>query len=195
MIHFLAALGIGGLAIALAGKDTIENLFGSIILAVERPIKIGDWVIIKDKEGIVEKIGLRSTTIRTFEDSALIIPNYAFVTSQINNMGERIYRRYMTTLEIDESTTTAKLRSYVDAINELVLNTPHMRKEGYYIRVNDLKPASIKILVYVFFISADWGEELKQREQFIMSILDLAEEIGIKLAPSQKIQFDANYSD
>ncbi|MBK2267850.1 mechanosensitive ion channel family protein [Francisella philomiragia] len=195
MIHFLAALGIGGLAIALAGKDTIENLFGSIILAVERPIKIGDWVIIKDKEGIVEKIGLRSTTIRTFEDSALIIPNYAFVTSQINNMGERIYRRYMTTLEIDESTTTAKLRSYVDAINELVLNTPYMRKEGYYIRVNDLKPASIKILVYVFFISADWGEELKQREQFIMSMLDLAEEIGIKLAPSQKIQFDANYSD
>ncbi|GMN90010.1 hypothetical protein fsci_14970 [Francisella sciaenopsi] len=195
MIHFLAALGIGGLAIALAGKDTIENLFGSIILAIERPIKIGDWVIIKDKEGIVEKIGLRSTTIRTFEDSALIIPNYAFVTSQINNMGERIYRRYMTTLEVDESTPTAKLRSYVDAINELIKNTSHMRKEGYYVRVNDLKPASIKILVYVFFISADWGEELEQREQFIMSMLDLAEEIGVKLAPSQKIQFDANYSD
>ncbi|WP_395167475.1 mechanosensitive ion channel family protein [Francisella salimarina] len=195
MIHFLTALGIGGLAIALAGKDTIENLFGSIILAMERPIKIGDWVIIKDKEGIVEKIGLRSTTIRTFEDSALIIPNYAFVTSQINNMGERIYRRYMTTLEIDESTPTSKLRSYVDGINELVLNTPHMRKEGYYIRVNDLKPASIKILVYVFFISTDWGEELEQREQFIMSVLDLAEVIGIKLAPSQKIQFDANYSE
>ncbi|WP_395166610.1 mechanosensitive ion channel family protein [Francisella salimarina] len=195
MIHFLTALGIGGIAIALAGKDTIENLFGSIILAVERPIKIGDWVIIKDKEGIVKEIGLRSTKIRTFENSILTIPNYAFVTSQIDNMGERLYRRYMTTIDLDESTPTPKLRSYVDAINKLVMNTPHMRKEKYYIRVNNLELASIKILVYVFFISSSWDEELKQREQFIMDVLDIAKKLGIKFAPSQKIQFDANHSD
>ncbi|QIW10709.1 mechanosensitive ion channel family protein [Francisella sp. LA112445] len=190
MFHFLAALGIGGLAIALAGKDTIENLFGSIILAAERPIKIGDWVIIKDQQGIVEKIGLRSTIIRTFEDSALIIPNFAFVTSQINNMGERKYRRYTTMLEVDESTPTNKLKSYVNTLDELVQNTPYMRKDGYYIRVNDLKPASIEILIYVFFVSQDWGEELKQREQFIIDVLDIAEKMGIKLAPSQRVQLD-----
>ncbi|API87335.1 mechanosensitive ion channel family protein [Francisella uliginis] len=190
MFHFLAALGIGGLAIALAGKDTIENLFGSIILAAERPIKIGDWVIIKDQQGIVEKIGLRSTIIRTFEDSALIIPNFAFVTSQINNMGERKYRRYTTMLEVDESTPTNKLKSYINALDKLVQDTPYMRKEGYYIRVNDLKPSSIEILIYVFFVSQDWGEELEQREQFIIDVLDIAEKMGIKLAPSQTIDIN-----
>lgn len=191
MIHFLTALGIGGLAIALAGKDTIENLFGSIILAMERPIKIGDWVKIKEQQGIVEKIGLRSTTIRTFEDSVLIIPNYAFVTSQINNMGERIYRRYTTTLKLDESTPTYKLKTFVAALDKIVQNTPHMRHDNYYIRVNDLAPSSIEILIWVFFIANDWAEELEQREDFILQVLDTAENMGIKLAPNQRVIFES----
>ena len=195
MFHFLTALGIGGLAIALAGKDTIENLFGSIILAIERPIKIGDWVVIESKQGIVEKIGLRSTVIRTFEDSTLIIPNYSFVTSQINNMGERKYRRYMTNLEVDESTSTSKLKEYVQALYEIVQNTSYMRKEGYYIRVNDLKPSSIEILIYVFFISKNWAEELEQREEFIIKMLETAENMDIKLAPKQRIQLESAQND
>ncbi|KFJ43639.1 mechanosensitive ion channel family protein [Francisella philomiragia] len=194
MIHFLTALGLGGLAIALAGKDTIENLFGSIILAVERPIKIGDWVVIENKEGNVEKIGLRSTTIRTFEDSALIIPNYAFITSKINNMGERTYRRYKTMLEIDESTPIEKLHKYVEKLNELVQNTPHMKKDGYYIRINEVATDSINVLIYVFFVSNDWGEELKQRELFISEVLNIAKNMDIKFAPTQKIQFESTHN-
>lgn len=194
MIHFLTALGLGGLAIALAGKDTIENLFGSIILAVERPIKIGDWVVIENKEGNVEKIGLRSTTIRTFEDSALIIPNYAFITSKINNMGERTYRRYKTMLEIDESTPIEKLHKYVEKLNELVQSTPHMKKDGYYIRINEVATDSINVLIYVFFVSNDWGEELKQRELFISEVLNIAKTMDIKFAPTQKIQFESTHN-
>lgn len=72
-------------------------------------------------------------------------------------MGERKYRRYTTMLEVDESTPTNKLKSYVNTLDELVQNTPYMRKDGYYIRVNDLKPASIEILIYVF-LSLKTGE-------------------------------------
>ncbi|MEY8768457.1 mechanosensitive ion channel family protein [Francisella philomiragia] len=194
MVHFLTALGIGGLAIALAGKDTIENLFGSIILAIERPIKIGDWVVIENKEGNVEKIGLRSTTIRTFEDSALIIPNYAFITSKINNMGDRTYRRYKTMLEIDETTATETLHDYIKQLHNLVQNTPYMRKEGYYITINEIATDSVNILIYVFFMSKDWGEELRQRELFITEVLNIARDMGVKFAPTQKIQFESAHN-
>jgi small-conductance mechanosensitive channel len=189
MVHFLTALGIGGIAVALAGKDTIENLFGSIMLAIERPIKIGDWVVVENKEGTVEKIGLRSTTIRTFKDSALIIPNYTFINSKINNMGERTYRRYRTMIKLAESTSSSQVKEYADRLNSLVKSTEYMRQENYYIRVNELTPVSIDILIYVFFISKDWSEELKQRENFIINLLEIAEKMGIKFASTEKIQF------
>lgn len=197
MLHFLTALGIGGLAIALAGKDTIENLFGSIILAIERPIKIGDWVVIGSKQGIVEKIGLRSTVIRTFEDSTLIIPNYSFVTSQINNMGERRYRRYKTILEVDESTSINKLELYIDTLYKIVHSSEYMRKHDFYIRVNDLQAPSIQILIYVFFRAENWGHELQLRQEFILKVLKAAEELNIKLAANQRIQLEqgANIED
>ncbi|QLE79854.1 mechanosensitive ion channel [Francisella sp. Scap27] len=189
MVHFLTALGIGGIAIALAGKDTIENLFGSIMLAIERPIKIGDWVVVEDKEGTVEQIGLRSTTIRTFKDSALIIPNYTFINSKINNMGERTYRRYKTMVELEESTPAYLIKEYKNRLDDLVKSTEYMRQEKYHIRVNELTPVSVSILIYVFFISKDWGEELKQREDFIIKMLEIAEEIGIKFASTERVQF------
>jgi MscS family membrane protein len=188
MLNFLTALGIGGLAVAFAGKDTIENLFGSIMIALEKPFKIGDWIIIGDIEGNVEHVGLRSTRIRTFEDSFLTMPNVKFITSSVNNMGDRTYRRYTTTLDLEDSTPTGLIKSFTAGITELIKKTPSMRKNEYYIRVNDVGESSIKILVYVFFVTLDWANELKERESFILNILRLAEELGIKFAyPTQTL--------
>lgn len=188
MVQFLTAVGIGGLAVALAGKDTIENLFGSVMLALERPFKIGDWVVVDGFEGNVEQIGLRSTTIRTFENSALTIPNYAFITSKINNMGARTYRRYKTTLEIDDKTSLETIKNYVKSLDKLVQNTPYMKKKGYHIRINDIGATSINIMIYVFFVSLSWGEELKQREKFIVDMLEIAEKMNVKFAPNQIVR-------
>ena len=188
MIQFLTALGIGGLALAFAGKDTIENLFGSIMIALEKPFNIGDWVIIGEVEGTVETVGLRSTRIRTFEDSYLTVPNVIFITSKVNNMGKRTYRRYNTVLNVDDSTSHELLRAFTEGIDELIQATPSMRKKDYHIRVNDIGESSIKILIYVFFVTIDWGEELKERENFIINIMILAEKLGIKLSfPSQTL--------
>ena len=188
MIQYLTALGIGGLAIAFAGKDTIENLFGSIMIALEKPFKIGDWVIVGEVEGTVENVGLRSTRIRTFEDSYLTIPNVIFITSKVNNMGKRTYRRYTTTLDVEDSTPHGLLQAFTEGIDELIQITPSMRKENYHIRVNNIGESSIKILIYVFFVTTDWGEELKEREKFIINIMILVEKLGITLAfPTQTL--------
>ena len=188
MVNFLTALGIGGLAVAFAGKDTIENLFGSIMIALEKPFKLGDWIILGEFEGVVEHVGLRSTRIRTFEDSYLTIPNVKFITSSVNNMGERTYRRYTTTLDLEDTTSPGLIKSFTVGISELIMKTPCMRKDGYHIRVNDVGESSVKILVYVFFATLDWGAELKERENFILNILRLAEDLGIKFAfPTQTL--------
>ena len=189
MLSFLTALGIGGVAVALAGKDTIENLFGSIIIALERPFKIGDWIIVDNIEGTVEHVGLRSTRIRTFEDSYITVPNVNFITSHVNNMNERSYRRYYTTLEVDESTTPEQLQSFTNGIDTIIKNTPNMRQNEYHIKVNDLAHFSIKIMIYVFFIAPDWETELQEREKFIVSILKKANELNIKISycPTQTI--------
>ena len=189
MLNFLTALGIGGLAVAFAGKDTIENLFGSIMIAIEKPFKLGDWIIIGGEfEGVAEHVGLRSTRIRTFEDSYLTVPNVKFITSSVNNMGERTYRRYSTTLDLEDSTPTELIKSFTAGITELIMETPCMKKKEFHIRVNDIGESSVKVMIYVFFVTLDWADELKERERFILNILRLAEELGVKFAyPTQTL--------
>ena len=190
MLSFTAALGIVVLAVSLAGKDTIENLFGSIVLIIESPFKIGDWIIIGNKEGDVEHIGLRSTRIRTFEDSALTIPNIKFITVPVDNMGARKFRRFDTFFDVEINTPGSMLKTFVKGIDTIVKDTPTMRKEGYHIRVNDIGESSIKILIYVFFIAPDWDIELQERETFILNVLQLAEKMNIKIAyPTRTIHF------
>ena len=89
----IAGLGIGGVALALAAKDTVENVFGSITLLFDRPFEVGDWVQIGGVEGTVESIGLRSTRVRTFYCSLVNVPNANLIRANVDNFGRRSYRR------------------------------------------------------------------------------------------------------
>ena len=188
MTSFLAAMGLGGIALAYAGKDTIENLLGSIMIAIEKPFDLGDWIIIENVEGNVEHIGLRSTRIREFKDSYLTVPNVKFITSPVINMEKRMYRRYKTLLSLEHSTPTSLILSLTEGITELIKVTPGMRKEDYFVRVYDFGNTSLNVLVYVFFTAPDWETELRERERFILNIKRLIDKLNIKLAfPEQTI--------
>lgn len=104
----IAGLGIGGLAIALAAKDTAANLFGSAMIFMDRPFKIGDHILLDNKEGIVEEIGFRSTRIRTWEDSIVSIPNSVVANADIENMGVRRWRRNVIILSLTYDTSPEK---------------------------------------------------------------------------------------
>src|SRR5690606_13885254 len=88
----IAGLGIGGLAVALAAQDTLCNLFGGIMVLADRPFQVGDWIVIGDVEGTVEKVGFRSMRVRTFKSSLVTIPNARVTDTNIDNMGLRQYR-------------------------------------------------------------------------------------------------------
>ncbi|WP_415713757.1 mechanosensitive ion channel family protein [Maridesulfovibrio sp.] len=180
--RIFAAMGIGGLAIALAGKDTLENIFGTMVIMTTRPFAVGDWINFLGHDGTVEKVGVRSTSIRTFYNSELIIPNAKFITMPVDNLGRREWRRYKTTIGVAYDTPAENLNGYVQGLKRLVLNHPKTRKNDFHIVVNDFGPSSIDILVYIFFKTEDWAEELIVRHEFIVDALRLAEELKINIA-------------
>ena len=108
VLSVLAGLGLGGLAFALAARDMCANLFGSIMIFLDRPFNIGDWVIVGNLEGTIEEIGFRSTRIRTFYNSQVTIPNSTLANANIDNMGKREYRRIKAFLGLTYDTPPEK---------------------------------------------------------------------------------------
>lgn len=188
----VAGLGIGGVAIALAAKDTIANFFGSLMIFVDRPFQIGDWVRIHDTEGIVEEVGFRSTRVRTFYNSLVTVPNAHFTEAAIDNMGLREYRRLSTVLNLTYDTTPEQMQAFVEGIRAIIVANPHTRKDYYEIHFSGFGAHSLDVMVYLFFKVASWSEELEQKHNFLLEVLRLAKELGVEFAfPTQTLQVEA----
>ncbi len=178
----IAGLGVGGIAIALAAKDSLANLLGSLLIMFEKPFRVGHWIKLGDTEGIVESIGFRSTRIRTFYNSLVSIPSNTLVNSTVDNMQLRHYRRVRTTLHVRYDTPADKVEAFIEAIKQLVLDSPHTRKDRYRIRLDDFSDFGVQILVNFFLDVANTKDEQVERQQLLMGILKLAESMEIQFA-------------
>ncbi|MBW8049918.1 MAG: mechanosensitive ion channel [Cytophagales bacterium] len=187
----LAGLSIGGLAFALAAQDTIKNFFGSLMVFIDRPFHIGDWIVSNDVNGMVEEVGFRSTRIRTFHNSVISIPNGKLADMTIDNMGLRAYRRFSTSISITYDTPPDAIEAFVEGLRQIVEKHPNTRKDYYNIYLNDMADSSLNILFYVFFSVPDWTGELKARQEIILSIIRLAEKLDIRFAfPTETIHVE-----
>lgn len=185
---YLTGLGLGGLAFALAAQDTLKNFFGSFTLVLDRPFGVGDWVRIGEREGMVESVGLRSTRIRTFEDSLVTIPNSELVVSAIDNFGQRRRRRYRTMISLTYDTPPDKLLLFCEEVRELIRAHPHTFKQTFFVHVHNFAPSSIDVLLQVFFEVPDWHRELLSRERLMISVINKAKELGVSFAfPTQTV--------
>lgn len=184
----VAGLGLGGLAFALASKDMVQNLFGSITVLLDRTFTVGDWIKVSDIEGTVEQIGFRSTRIRTFYNSLITLPNSHFITAEVDNMGKRRYRRLSTTFGLAYDTPPESIEAFCEGVRELVRQHPYMRKDYFHIYLNGLGASSLDVLVYVFWQTPDWSTELRERHRFLLDCLRLAKRLGIEYAfPTQTL--------
>lgn len=186
----LTGLSIGGFAFALGAQETIKNFFGSIMIFIDKPFKVGDWVEIKGDEGTVEEVGLRTSRIRTFYNSVVIIPNSEVSNTTIDNYQERQYRRYKAYYKLPLDTDIEKVEFFVSALEGLINNHENTRKDFYHVKVNNIGLYSIDILFYTFFIVPDWSAELKARQEIILSVLRVAKENGIKFAVPPTVSVD-----
>ena len=183
MKGLIAGLGIGGLALALAAKDTISNLFGSLTVILDHPFRIGDWVVVNDKiEGTVEEVGLRSCRIRTFYDSLITIPNGELTNAHIDNYGARDYRRLSTKIAIEYGTPPEKIEAFCEGIRQLILGHPYTRKEKYQVWLSNMGDSALEVMLYVFWKVPTWSQELQERHRLLMDILRLGKELEIQFA-------------
>lgn len=191
IIPLLTGLSIGGLAFALAAQDTIKNFFGSLMIFIDRPFQIGDWITSGDIDGSVEEVGFRSSRIRTFRNSLMYVPNGKLADSTIDNHGMRQYRRFFTQIAVTYDTPPELINTFVEGLRKIVEAHPDTRKDYYNVYFNDMASFSLNIMFYIFFEVPDWSAELKARHEVLIEILKLGKELGVNFAfPTQTLHME-----
>lgn len=187
----LAGLSIGGLALALAAQDTLKNLFGSLMIFIDKPFSVGHWITSGDIDGTVEEVGFRSTRVRSFRNSLYYVPNGKLADATIDNHGLRQYRRFFMHIAITYDTPPDLIEVFVVGLRRIVEDHPQTRKDFYIIEFNEMGDFSLKIMFYVFFAVPTWGEELRARHEVLIEIVRLAEKLGVRFAfPTQTLHME-----
>jgi MscS family membrane protein len=192
VMSLVAGLGLGGLAFALAARDTAANLFGSLMILIDRPFKTGDYVVIDGQSGTVVEIGLRSTRIRTFYNSLISVPNAEVANKSIDNMGKREYRRVKTLIDLTYDTSPEKIEALLESIKEIIEAHPDTNKENYHVVFDGFGASALQILVYLFIKVEDWSRELVVKQNIYLDIIRAAHELEIEFAfPTTTLHIDS----
>lgn len=178
----LAGLGIGGLAMALAAKDTIANFFASVMIFIDRPFRIGDLVKVEDVEGRVEEVGFRSSRIRTLADSLVTLPNARLAEAKIENMGARRHRRMLETFSVTYDTPVERIEAFVEGIRAIVWAAERTRKDKFEVHLSRLADSSLDVTLHCYVEAAEWSDELVARHDILLEVLRLAESLGVRFA-------------
>ncbi|MCI6988199.1 MAG: mechanosensitive ion channel [Campylobacter sp.] len=215
----LASLGIGGLAVALATKDIIANFFASVMLLFDNSFSQGDWIVAGGTEGTVVEIGLRKTTIRTFDNSLVFVPNSTIMSQNVKNWSRRkVGRQLLMYLGFDYSCNMKDIKKCVDDIKEMLMNHPGMSKPtdantrsgiwkyrnnmvsiddlaGYkntlLVSIDEFAESSINVKIYSYTKGITQAEFAATKEDVMMKISEIMEANNVKFAfPSRSVYLE-----
>jgi len=187
----LAGVTISGLAIALAAKDTVENLFGSAMIFIDRPFQIGDTVDIGGLVGTVEEVGFRSTRLRTPVGSLVSVPNGKIANSQVDNLGARERRRLRITLGFTYDATREQIVDFVQRVRDL-FETEEIVDEGYEVHFVNFGDSALEVMLHAFLLVPGWTDELTTKQDLYMKVWSIADELGLSMAfPSQSLYVES----
>lgn len=198
-IHLLSLLGvnvtaliagasIGGLAIALAAQDTFKNLFGSVMVFIDKPFSIGDYITTTDIEGTVEHVGFRSTKIRKIDTSVISVPNGNLANVTITNLGIRKFRLVEMSLNLVYNTPLEKIEAYLTELRTIPTKYDEIQDDTWLIYLRYLSSSSVDIYFRVYIEAYDMKNELGLREKIIFDTISMAKKIGVSFAyPSTSV--------
>lgn len=178
----IAGLGIGGLAIALAAKESLENLLGSFTIFLDKPFVIGDLIRINGIEGHVESIGFRSTRIRTLEKSFVTVPNKKLVDTELDNLSLRIQRRAKFNIGLTYETSTEQLKGIISEMQAYIDKHPHTLPDETRIRLFEFDASSVSIMVLYFVDTLEYDVYLDVREEINYKIIEIVKKHGSAFA-------------
>lgn len=188
----LATIGLGGAALAFASKDTIANLFGTLMIMLDRPFKVGDWIIVGNKvDGDVEAIGLRSTKVRTWPKTVISIPNGVLANEYVNNWSRMPKRRVKQYVGISYEATAEDMEGIVADIKQLLKEDEGVQQEFMLVTFTDFGESSLDILVYYFTKSTAWVPHMEVRERMNCKIMRAIQKRGLSIAfPARTLYMD-----
>ncbi|WP_444684309.1 mechanosensitive ion channel family protein [Alkalicoccus luteus] len=185
---FVAGLGLGGLAFALAAQESLSNFFGGVVIITEKPFKMGDWIKTPSVEGFVEDISFRSTKVRTFEDSLITVPNSTLANEPIENWTEMGKRQITFDIGVHYDTPSAKVRAAVSDIDAYLNRHTDIDDELIIVKFNSFGDSSLNLFLYFFTKPTGWVDHMNIREEVNFGVLDILEEHGMRIAyPTQTV--------
>ena len=188
----IAGLGLFGVAVALGAQDLFKNLISGIMILMEKRFTVGDVILVSGEvEGVVEQIGFRSTLVRRFDSTPVMVPNYKFAEQSVTNYTRRHHRRIRWLIGLEYRTTIDQLKKIRDEINTLIEKDDNFAKNqnaSFYVRIDSFSDSSIDMLVQTFTVTNDWAEFLKIKENLAVKIIEIVEnnEAGFAF-PSQSL--------
>jgi MscS family membrane protein len=184
----LAGLGIGGLAFALAAQDTIANIFGAVVVAIDQPYKIGETVRIGTNVGMIEDIGLRSTRVRLIDKSLMVIPNKTVAAETITNLSRFTRRRIDQVIGLTYDTRPEQMDEMVQEIRRIITAQPEVDAAGVMVFFRDFNASSLDIWMVYEVPDPDFQKAMRCRQRVNMEIMRAVEQRGLSFAfPTQTV--------
>jgi len=180
----LAFGGIGGIAVGFAARDLLANFFGGLMIYMDRPFDVGDWIRSPDKEieGTVENIGWRLTRIRTFDKRPLYVPNAIFTSISVENPSRMTHRRIKETIGIRYD-DAGKMRDIISAVKEMLQNHDEIdSNQTLIVNFNEFAPSSLDFFIYTFTKTTNWIKFHEVKEDVMLKIIDIIEAHGAECA-------------
>ena len=190
MLSLLTGLGIGGLAVALAVRPTLENLIGGFVLYLDRPVQVGDFCSFGDKLGTVENIGVRSTQIRALDRTQITVPNATFADMEIVNWARCDQMLIQEILEVRYETKPDQLRVILTKLREMLKAHPRIDPDTVRVSFDGYGDSALKINIRVYAKTRNWNDFFEIREGVLLQMNDVIAEAGSGFAfPSRTIYF------
>ena len=178
----IAGLGIGGLILTLAAQDTAKNLFGGLVIFLDKPFNVGDWIQMDSYEGTIEDITFRTTRIRTFENSILNVPNSKIADSAVINWSKMEQRRYKINLRIELGTPVEKLQKLQQRVEKMLHDRESILDDSTIVRFDNMTEEGINMLIYTYTDSVGYDSYLEECEDINYKLMKILEEENIKVA-------------
>ncbi len=188
----IAGLGIGGLAIALAAQETLGNLFGFTTIVTDQPLVEGEYIVTPDVEGIVSKVGLRSTRIRRLDEGYVTIPNSMLAGSVITNWSRLHRRRVDFVVGVTYSTDSGQMRDLLQKIRDGLAAREKVQPETIQVFFTSFGDSALNIMVRCYVSIPDWNEWMAEQEAINLDVMDLVENMGLSMAfPSRSLYLES----
>ena len=187
----VAGLGIGGIIVTLAAQDTAKNIFGGIVLFIDKPFNVGDWIQTPNYEGTVEDMTFRTTRIRNFENSVVNIPNSTIADSAIINWSKMEKRRYKFSLSFPLDTTAEQMEMISNRIKEMLIKEPQVIDDDIIISFENITDNGLSLLVYMFVVPTGYNDYIMLKDKINKNIINILHNLGVELSyPSTSVYIE-----